>query len=153
MTTELSVDSKDVQRRLSNVLALTSRPQSLMREIAATLHELTNENFETEGNGTWPALKHREGKPLQDTRRLYNSITERSTANSAEVATNVIYAPLQQFGAKQGQFGKSKRNTPLPWGNIPAREYFPIDDNFNINNIGLARVMETLTHATQNALK
>lgn len=153
MTTNVIVTSQDVQRRLNNVLAFVSNEKKLMGAIAATLHEETNENFETDGNGAWPALKHRKGKPLQDTRRLYNSITERSSNTSAELGTNVKYAALHQFGARQGQFGKSKRNTPLPWGNVPARPYFPIDGEGNILPSALERVMEVLDVAVQNALK
>lgn len=149
---EITVNTQEVQRRLNGLLNLTNNPQRLMRAIAATLHALTDENFETEGDGTWPALKHREGKPLQDTRKMYNSITERSTNTSAELGTNAVQAPLQQFGAKQGQFGKTKRNTPIPWGNVPARPFFPMDENGNVNHTALERVMETLEQFSQNAL-
>lgn len=153
MANEIRVDLRSVQRRIQGLQSLVNNPHPLMREIAATLHALTDENFDTEGDGTWPALKHREGKPLQDTRRLYNSITESSTDNSATLGTNVIYAALQQFGAKQGQFGRNRKNTPIPWGDVPARPYFPIDENGNITTTALERVMETLEQAAQNALR
>ncbi len=35
------------------------------------------------------------------------------------------YAATQHFGAKQGAFGRDKRNHPIPWGDIPARPFFP----------------------------
>jgi len=92
-------------------------------------------------------------KPLQDTRKMYNSITERSTNTSAELGTNAVQAVLQQFGAPQGAFGKTKRNTPIPWGNVPARPFFPMDENSTITVTALERVMETLEQFAQNALK
>ena len=45
--------------------------------------------------------------------------------NLVTVSSPMIYASTQQFGAKQGQFGKDKRNHPIPWGDIPARPFFP----------------------------
>lgn len=171
MTTNVIVTSQDVQRRLNNVLAFVSNEKKLMGAIAATLHEETNENFATKGHGTWPALKpfpeiRSKGRvvrrargpgdmPLRDRSNLYNSITERSTNTSAELGagTNVKYSALHQFGARQGQFGKTKRNTPIPWGDVPARPYFPIDSEGNILPSALERVMEVLDVAVQNALE
>lgn len=73
----------------------------------------------------WLPLKNRQGQPLRDTGRLMNSITHRVTGNAVEIGTNVLYAPTHQFGAKQGAFGRTKRNGPIPWGDIPARPFFP----------------------------
>lgn len=33
------------------------------------------------------------------------------------------YAAVHQFGAKQGEFGRTRRNAPIPWGDIPARPF------------------------------
>lgn len=42
------------------------------------------------------------------------------------IGSNRKYAATQQFGAKKGQFGKTKRNAPVPWGDIPARPFLGI---------------------------
>jgi len=47
---------------------------------------------------------------------------------SLEFGSDRKYAALMHYGAKQGQFGRSSRNTPLPWGDIPAREYIGLTD-------------------------
>lgn len=65
-------------------------------------------------------------QPLLDTGNLRSSITYRATGNSVEVGTNVKYASTHQIGAKQGAFGRTRRNSPIPWGNIPARPFMPI---------------------------
>lgn len=153
MANELLVNNKEVLNKLTSLLQITNKPRTLMAALAATLHEETNDNFETEGHGSWPALKHRQGKPLQDTRRLYNSITERATNTSAELGTNVIYAALQHFGAAQGSFGKTKKGTPIPWGNVPARHYFPIDDNNKLTSSTIERLLEVIELSFQKALK
>ena len=69
------------------------------------------------------------GQPLLDTGRLRNSISgvDLGPRSVTIRATNVQYAATHQFGAKQGAFGgRSKRNGPIPWGNVPARPYMPI---------------------------
>ena len=38
------------------------------------------------------------------------------------------YAATMQFGAVQGSFGRTKRNGPIPWGNIPARPFLGFSD-------------------------
>ena len=46
----------------------------------------------------------------------------------------MVYAAAMQFGAAQGAFGRTRRNGPIPWGNIPARPFLGIsaDDETNI---------------------
>lgn len=65
-------------------------------------------------------------QPLLDTGALRSSITYQATGNSVVVGTNLKYARTHQFGAKQGQYGRTRRNSPIPWGNIPARPFMPI---------------------------
>ncbi|WP_149589823.1 phage virion morphogenesis protein [Tabrizicola flagellatus] len=45
-----------------------------------------------------------------------------------------IYAATQQFGARQGAFGRTSRNGPIPWGDIPARPFLglSVEDEANI---------------------
>lgn len=53
-------------------------------------------------------------QPLLDTGRLRNSITSRHDATQAVIGTNVVYAPIHQFG---GQAGRGRRT------NVPARPF------------------------------
>lgn len=67
-------------------------------------------------------------QPLLDTGRLRTSITYRATGTDVRVGTNVVYATTHQFGARQGQYGRSRRG-PIPWGNVPARPFLPVRSN------------------------
>lgn len=72
-------------------------------------------------------------KPLMDTGRLRDSIGHAVQGDTVEIGTNVEYAALHQFGAAQGAFGLGnykKRNGsfPIPWGNVPARPFLPIQN-------------------------
>lgn len=104
----------------------------LMRGIAAELASQTEENFEEEGrpdwtplsdvtterrkkSGTWP------GQMLQvSAAGLAASISSQSDDSSALVGSNKPYAAMMQFGGSKSDF-------PHLWGDIPGREYLPMD--------------------------
>lgn len=82
----------------------------------------------------WQALRFRKGQPLRDTGRLNRSIVSRVDPTGVTVGTNLVYAPVHQFGATivpknkpllvfKGPNGKlvfAKKVT------IPARPFMPI---------------------------
>ena len=81
---------------------------------------------------------------------LRNSITHQSDAHSATVGTNVKYAATQQFGAWKGAFGRTRHGAPIPWGNIPARPFFPIQNRqVNLPSSWAAQVQEILLRHLQ----
>ncbi|MFN4191823.1 MAG: phage virion morphogenesis protein [Tabrizicola sp.] len=45
----------------------------------------------------------------------------------------LIYAATQQFGARQGAFGRTSRNGPIPWGDIPARPFLGLSTEDQVN--------------------
>lgn len=67
-------------------------------------------------------------KPLLDTGRLSNSISYRVGDMYVEVGTNVVQARMQQEGARQGAFGRTRRGAPIPWGNVPPRPFLGLSD-------------------------
>ena len=42
------------------------------------------------------------------------------------------YAAAQQFGMKKGYAGATKKGSPIPWGDIPAREFLGLSDQDNV---------------------
>lgn len=66
-------------------------------------------------------------KPLIGESRSLSTQFSRTVVGSHQVnvASLMIYAAVQQYGARQGQFGRDSRNHPIPWGDIPARPFFP----------------------------
>jgi phage virion morphogenesis protein len=63
-------------------------------------------------------------KPLiGETKRLSGEINFRVAGNAVEIGATTKYAAVQQFGARRGEFGKNRRGSPIPWGNIPARPF------------------------------
>ena len=75
------------------------------------------------------ARRRKEGKGakiLEDVGTLRNSFSYRVLKNSLEIGTADVRAGTHIFGAKQGQYGRTKRNGPIPWGDIPARPMLPL---------------------------
>lgn len=70
-----------------------------------------------------------DAQPLRDTGRLAQSISVQAGPQSVDVGSNVEYAAVHQFGARKGAFGANRRGSPIPWGDIPARPFLPVDEN------------------------
>lgn len=96
--------------------------QVLANDIGETIVEMTQFNFENErspdGEPWIPSKRASENgdKTLQDTRRLYDSITYLAALDGSfvEVGSNVVYAAIHQAG---GKAGRNKNIT------LPARPY------------------------------
>ncbi|SEQ40624.1 Mu-like prophage protein gpG [Solimonas aquatica] len=67
--------------------------------------------------GYWP------GKMLQRTGHLAASLVPDHGPDFAAVGTNLDYAAVMFFGAERGEFGSTSKGAPIPWGDIPGREY------------------------------
>lgn len=145
-STAIEAFTSQIQQRMANMTPL-------MQRIAAELVDETEQNFAAQGRPKWAGLKpvtiagRGSSNPiLQVTGGLAGSITPFYGANFAGVGSNKVYAATQQFGAKKGQFGQSKRGNPLPWGDIPARPYIPIDKNGNLQPEAEDAVIGVVTH-------
>lgn len=65
---------------------------------------------------------------------------------SLEFGSDRIYAALMQFGAKQGGFGRNRRNTPIPWGDVPARPFIGVTEQ------DATEILEALTDMIEEGL-
>jgi len=98
-----TAEVRDVFARLSR-LVRDFRP--VMEEIGSYLVSSTLIRFEDQkgpdGRPWKPSERARRqgGQTLRDTGRLMQSITYRASRRQVEVGTNVIYAPVHQFGAE-----------------------------------------------------
>ena len=77
---------------------------------------------------------------------LSSEIFYKSDSHHAIVASNKPYAAVQQFGARRGQFGATRRGAPIPWGDIPARPFFGLSDDDR------ASILEKLAKYLERAL-
>ena len=75
--------------------------------------EVTRVMLRFENSEAPDGLKVRDGKPLMDTGRLYQSVVAHVANDSLQVGTNVSYAPYHQFGTEH----------------IPARPFLGVSDD------------------------
>lgn len=54
------------------------------------------------------------------------SISYQLVDGGVEIGSSRIYAGTQQMGAKRGQYGRTSRGAPIPWGDIPARPFLGV---------------------------
>lgn len=108
-------------------------------QLAAETKELVLKCFDESRapDGTpWAPLKYRVGKPLEDTRRLKNSISARVTGDSKfRVFTRVVYAAVHNFGhrfkerihrrSRSGRFHSRGRFGSVFGMGIPKRQFLP----------------------------
>ena len=148
----INLDTSELERVLHNAANHLTHTAPLMEDISRQLVTETKLNFDFGGRPAWAGLSpvtlamraHGGGAILQDSGELKGSIKASHTVDTATVGTNLKYAPTHQFGAKQGEFGRSDRNTPLPWGDIPARPFIPMDKNGDISYDGFLAVREVV---------
>lgn len=134
----IEVDDAELKRGIAELLAKIADPRGALEEIGEVLVQSTKRRFasETDPQGNrWaenrPVTKARKKNPkiLTEEGYLGDLITwQLEGSKGVAVGSNLAYAAVQQFGAKRGAFGRTKRNAPIPWGNIPARPFLGLSD-------------------------
>lgn len=68
-------------------------------------------------------------KPLiGETRRLSSEVAYQLIPSGVEVGSSLVYAAVQQLGARKGEFGRTRRGAPIPWGDIPPRPFLGVSE-------------------------
>ncbi|WP_043969721.1 MULTISPECIES: phage virion morphogenesis protein [unclassified Acinetobacter] len=126
--------------RLNHVASRLSDTTPLAAAIAGTFATVTDDNFDHGGRPEWAGrslttLKIYERKGikysgvLQASGNLRARVVTSHTQDEAIISNNMPYAAAMHFGIKQGASGKTRRGAPIPFGDIPARPYMPMDTN------------------------
>ncbi|ENX33930.1 phage virion morphogenesis protein [Acinetobacter colistiniresistens] len=126
--------------RLNQVASRLSDTTPLAAAIAGTFATVTDDNFDHGGRPEWAGrslttLKIYERKGikysgvLQASGNLRARVVTSHTQDEAIISNNMPYAAAMHFGIKQGASGKTRRGAPIPFGDIPARPYMPMDTN------------------------
>lgn len=153
----VEVDDKEVRKALSRLSGFDLA--QALRGIGETLTNNTRDRLE---NGvdidgrpfaplspvTLARKKKNRDKVLIESGDLHRELTYQlvNGGTGLEFGSDRKYAAVHQFGARQGAFGRSKRNTPLPWGNIPARPFI------GITNQDKDEILDNLTTFIENQL-
>lgn len=160
---EFKIEDEDLRRDFNRLIAGLTDMTPVMRAIAGTLMDVTEENFAQQGRPAWLGIqprKNREGgKILQDTVRLAASITPDFGPDFAQVGTNLVYAAIQHLGgqtkphvirakrAKALAFGGIfRKSVNHPGSKIPARPFLPITADGQMQPEAESAIMDDVQH-------
>lgn len=65
---------------------------------------------------------------IGESKRLSTEIHYQADSGRVVIGSSLIYSAVQQFGAKAGSFGRTRRGALIPWGDIPARPFLGLSD-------------------------
>ena len=129
---EIILSIEELQGKLEKLSKALENKTPLLRRVANTLQNVTEESFDKQASPFGEKWKPNAPKTLQKKRGnkiliqsglLSQSFTQKVTGTSAQVGTNKEYAAIHQFGGKAG------RNRKVI---IPARPFMPIKANGEI---------------------
>lgn len=134
---EIEVHIDQAQALLANIIATGRNMTPVTRALAGVLADIPERAFASQSDpvtgAPWAALspatvaKRGASQPiLQVSGILAGSIHSEAGPDFARVSTADVKAPTHQFGAKKGQYGSTRRGTPIPWDDIPARRFFGV---------------------------
>jgi len=134
----IEVDDRPVLDALRQLQAAGGDLRPAFQDIGEYLLDATKRRFQ-EGrapdgrpwapNSPATLARKRGSRPLiGESRRLGNEIHYRAGPTSLELGSSLEYAAVQQLGARKGQFGRTRRGSPIPWGDIPARPFLGLSE-------------------------
>lgn len=132
-TITIELDSDAINQMLTRLEQAGLDLTPVLKNIGEILLNSTRRRFEV-GMGPlgeqWAAnsevtlANKRDDRPLiGDTRSLSTQINYNSDADHVLLGSLMEYGGTQHFGAKKGEYGKTRYGVPLPWGDIEARPF------------------------------
>ncbi len=162
---QISMDSRDLERGLSQLLQNVQNRRPMMNAVATELQSMTEDNFDSEswGGQKWKQSKraaNERGKTLQKSGQLAASLTTKSGNDFARIGSNKVYAAIHHLGGEiraknadylmiptgNGKFARKKSVT------IPARPYLPIDGSGNLQANGEKRILDIVKNALSRGI-
>ena len=141
VSAEISWNDDEVQQAFDRLLKRGGSLKPLFADLGEQLLTSTRERFRASErkapDGTpWAPLseayktrkRRNRSKILVRDGDLMQTLAYRARRSRLQVGSPRIYAGTQQFGAEKGAFGRTRRGTPIPWGDIPAREFVGLSD-------------------------
>lgn len=138
---QFQLDTREVLDTFARLQAFPDRMHATFQDIGEYLIVSTKDRFKaTEApDGTPWAPKsvvtlalqaHSDTRPLHgESGRLGSEFSYHATSTGLDFGSPLIQSAVMHFGAKKGEFGETTRGVPIPWGDIPAREFIGIADD------------------------
>lgn len=161
---EIKIDDHEFQRRMHSLIEALGDAHfhRVVGDIGQNLVERTKRNIER--GRDWQNRKFAENRPVTLARKrgskplidtgsfVANRIFYHVTGRSLILGAGGVQAATLHYGAKKGQFGRTRRGAPIPWGDIPARPYMPVtDDGTNLVPAAREEVLTSITEYLEQA--
>ncbi|TGG92523.1 phage virion morphogenesis protein [Natronospirillum operosum] len=128
----IQVDTREVSQALERLVRFGRRPDAALKDVGEYMQRSVDDRFisQTDPDGqAWAPntaatlLRKRNPKVLHESTILRGSIHYQVSGGELRQGTPMIYGAVQQLGAGKGDFGKTSKGGPIPWGDIPARRF------------------------------
>lgn len=162
---EISLDDKQLQKGLGQLLKNATDTRPMMRAIATEMISLSEDNFKSEswGGQKWPRSKRAAsggGKTLQLSGQLAASISTKVGNDFARIGSNKKYAAIHHLGGTIKAKNKPYLVFPVAGGgwrkvksvNIPARPYLPINGAGQLQNGAERSLLDIALKSLSNGL-
>lgn len=152
--TTFEIDDREVRQALDRLARRVADLTPVMHDIGQVLVEgmraRLRDSRDVEGRPFAPnspvTLARKKGaRPLVDSGMMASQFAYQAGRDYVEVGSNAVQAAVLHFGAKRGEFGKTRRGAPIPWGDIPARPFV------GLSSEDKEAVLETITEALERA--
>jgi len=150
----IEIDDREVRQALENLRRRASNMTPAMHTIGQALMEGSRERILKGRDWTGrpfapnsPAtLARKKGnKPLINEKSFVTSrLHYEASADSVTVGSSAVQAAVLQFGAKKGAFGATKRGGKIPWGDIPARRYLPVQEDGQLDDAARSLILDAI---------
>jgi phage gpG-like protein len=150
----IEVDDREVRQALEDLRRRTSNMAPVMHTIGQALMEGSRERILSGRDWTGqpfapnsPAtLARKKGnRPLINEETFVSSrLHYEASADSVIIGSSAVQAAVLQFGAKRGAFGATRRGGKIPWGDIPARRYFPVREDGSLDDAARSLILDAI---------
>jgi len=150
----IEIDDREVRQALEELRRRSSNMKPAMHTIGQALMEGSRERILSGRDWTGQpfapnspvTLARKKGnKPLIDQKTFVTSrLYYEASADSVIVGSSAVQAAVLQFGAKKGAFGATRRGSKIPWGDIPARRYLPIQEGGQLDDAARSLILDAI---------
>lgn len=129
---DVTLDTSQVGKALDDLAERLGDLTTPLNDIGEYLQISTDERFRQKvapDGSPWaplsPVTLARKKGPgiLREKGTLQDTLRKQVTSTELAFGTDRPYGAVHQFGQKKGASGKTGKGRPIPWGDIPAREY------------------------------
>lgn len=145
---DVIIDNSQIGKALDELARRLDDFTTPLNDIGEYLHQSTDERFRQKvaPDGTpWAPLSAvtlaRKKGPgiLREKGTLQDTLRKQVNATELNFGTDRPYGAVHQFGQKKGASGQFGKDRPIPWGDIPAREYLGLS---GVDEIEIALIIQ-----------